>query len=350
VAISKAKGPQERTLNRLEREGVTILRVEDGFLYASHNYKILLSANGGDQWEIDGIISVRRWRKMVETFPFLNRTTRGGVFNVLPLPDGARLGVVSGWLVRAESHSTWYRPVLRLARGSRPLNLCMAPNGVIYFGEYFLNLRRSQPVNVVASRDGGKRWEVVYTFPQGSICHIHRIFHDPYDNALLVCTGDRDQEVGIYKTNDDFKTLESLAQGNQDCRTTALIPFRDYFLYGTDNPNGANFIMALDRRTRKVEKLQEVPGPVLYGCQVGGKAAFSTMQENKKHQVTVWVGSGRDFRQVAWFQTNNSTRLWRELVGYSTVVLPEGRQEGPFLYCTPLGDLTHSNTLMRIPL
>jgi hypothetical protein len=78
--------------------------------------------------------------------------------------------------------------------------------------------------------------------------------------------------------------------------------------------------------------------------------AFSTMQENKNHQVTVWVGSGRSFRQVARFQTKNSTRLWREMAGYSAVVLPEGHQEGPFLFCTPFGDLTHANTLMRIKL
>ena len=163
--------------------------------------------------------------------------------------------------------------------------------------------------------------------------------YDPFEDAILVCTGDRDREVAILKTRNGFQTLEPIVQGDQQYRTTSLIPTKESILYGTDNPDGDNYVMALNRQNGSVERVQELPGPVLYGCRVGEFAVFGTMVEKKDHEVTVWAGNERAFRLVAHFNTRKGTWLWREAAGYSTVMFcPEGtRPLASSFSWTPIG-------------
>ena len=332
------------------QRGMDVHRTEGEALYASRGYRILSSPDAGKTWLDDGWISVPWWRRVLDSYPLTRRMSRGGVAGVWPQTDGSRLCVVPKMIMRAEPDSSTYRCVLRVDKGSRPLNLCQGKNGEIYWGEYFLNLRRSQPVRIFASKDKGRNWEAIYTFPKGKICHVHRIVYDPIGDAILVCTGDRDHEVAILKTTDGFQTLETIVQGDQCYRTTSLIPMRDSILYGTDNPNGDNYVMAINRQNGSVERIQELPGPVLYGCRVGDVAVFGTMVEKKDHEVTVWAGNERAFRLVAHFNTRKATWLWREAAGYSTVILPEGTGRWPHLFLTPVGTQEFADSLLRINL
>jgi hypothetical protein len=174
--------------------------------------------------------------------------------------------------------------------------------------------------------------------------------YDPTGDAILVCTGDRDHEVAILKTTDGFQTLEPIVQGDQQYRTTSLIPMTESILYGTDNPNGDNYVMAVNRHNGSVETVRKLPGPVLYGCRVGDVAVFGTMVEKKNHEVTVWAGNERAFRLVAHFNTRKGTWLWREAAGYSTVMLPDGTGHWPRLFLTPIGTQEFPNSLLRINL
>jgi hypothetical protein len=332
------------------QRGMEVHRVEGEALYASRGYRILRSQDVGKTWLEDGWVPVPWWRKVLASYPLTRRMSRGGVAGVWPQTDGSRLCVVPKMIMRSEPGSSTYRCVFRVDKGSRPLNLCQGKDGQVYWGEYFLNLRRSQPVRIFGSKDKGKNWEVVYTFPIGTICHVHRIVYDPFEDAILVCTGDRDHEVAILKTKDAFRTLEPIVQGGQQYRTTSLIPTKESILYGTDNPNGDNYVMAINRENGRAERVQDLPGPVLYGCQVGEVAVFGTMVEKKDHEVTVWAGNERAFRLVAHFNTRKATWLWREVVGYSTVVLPEGTGRWPHLFLTPVGTQKFANSLLRINL
>jgi hypothetical protein len=330
--------------------GATIHRVDGQVIYASKGDRIFRSEDGGTIWKEDGVIGMHAWQRKMAGIPLLKRMSRGGVFSVLPFGDGTRLCIGRKTILRAEAESTSYRESQRIPKGSRPLNLCLLPNGNIYWGEYFLNLKRSEPIRIFGSKDGGRNWEVTYTFSKGSICHIHRIVYDSYDDAILVCTGDRDHEVAILKTTDGFHTLTSLVQGDQRYRTTSLIPLPEYILYGTDNPGGENYIMALDRRTGSVEKLQKVPGPVLYGSRVGEHTIFATMVEKQHHEASLWCGNGNGFSMVAFFKAKKWNRPLRELMGYPTAILPEGNSDWPYLYFTPVGTESDDGSLMRMDL
>ena len=332
------------------RKGITVHKAEGDTIHASQGYKMLRSMNGGKSWSEDGYIPVSWWRRAAESVPLLSRISRGGISYILSQKDGSRLCIVPKMILRAEAGSSDYRCVFRFSNGSRPLNLCQGTDGRVYWGEYFLNLRRSEPVRIFGSKDGGRNWEVVHTFAKGTICHVHRIVHDPYDDALWVCTGDRDQEVAILKTTNGFSTLKPILQGDQQYRTTSLIPLRNTVLYGTDNPNGENYVMALDRRTGSVDKVQKLPGPVLYGCRVGTYSVFATMVEKQHHEVSLWAGDENGFFLVTHLKARKWNRAVRELIGYPTAILPEGTSSWPNLYFTPVGTELHDGSLVCIDL
>jgi hypothetical protein len=331
-------------------KGTTIHRVEGEAIYVSRGYEVLRSRDSGLSWEVDGSVHPPWWRKSLDPIPLFRKMSRGGVAYVLPQKDGTRLCVLPKMIARAEAGSSEYRCVYRISKGSRPLNLCQDESGGIYWGEYFLNLRRTEPVRIFGSKDGGKIWDVVWTFSRGTICHVHQIVHDPYDHSILVCTGDRDHEVAILKTTDGFHTLTPLVQGDQRYRTTSLIPLPEYILYGTDNPGGENYIMALDRRSGSVEELQRVPGPVLYGSRVGVHTVFATMVEKQHHEASLWCGNGNGFSMVALFKAKKWNRPLRELMGYPTAILAEGNSDWPYLYFTPVGTESNDGSLMRMDL
>ena len=332
------------------QEGMTIHRADGDTLVASRGYRIMKSFNSGRYWELDGMVKVPGWRKVLEAFPLGRQISRGGVLGVWPLNDGSRLALAARRIMRAEVGSPEYGQVFALPRGSRPLNLCRVPTGKIYFGEYFLNLRRAHAVRVYGSSDQGRTWEPIHTFPRGAIAHIHRIVYDPFRNTILVCTGDRDPEAAIWETKDDFSTLCPIGRGSPYYRTTSLFPFPQGLLYATDNPEGENFVMVLERQSGRAKPIQELPGPVLHGCRVGEEVVFATMVEKKFHEVTLWAGNLQAFRPVAFFKTLKINQLWRELMGYSTVMLPEGWGNAPQLFCTPVGTSEWAGHLIKVNL
>lgn len=306
-------------------------------IFVDNGYEVYSSNGGGGNWVYDGFVPVTSWRRLICFSSLLQRTTRGGISLLLPLPDGTRLAVTAGRIWRADPGSRTYAPVFELSKGSMPLSLCTDADGAVLWGEYHLNLLRSDPIRIYRSEDSGRTWETAFTFSAGSVCHIHKIVHDPYENVLWICTGDRDREVAIFRKDKSFTTMSPLVQGNQEYRTVALIPLPDCLLYGTDNPRGDNFIIGLDRKTGKVRRVQAIPGPVVYGCRVGNMAAFSTMVERQVHEATLWVGNEKKMEKVAHFNAFKGARVMRELAGYPTAVLPDGESEWPNLYFTPRG-------------
>ena len=74
------------------------------------------------------------------------------------------------------------------------------------------------------------------------------------------------------------------------------------------------------------------------------------MVEKKAHEITLWAGDENAFHMVGHLPTRKMNQLWRESVGYDTVILPEGHCLWPYLYCTPLGTAESSGKLLRVAL
>lgn len=180
--------------------------------------------------------------------------------------------------------------------GIRPL-LFTTVNGIesiddgVYFGGYLGNMSK-KPVNVY-HRTGVDQWEVVYTFPQGSINHVHNIVADPYRQCLWVFTGDFDEASAIWKVTDGFKKVERVACNDQKYRGCVVYALPEGLLYATDAPFADDYIYLMNPDTFEVKEIFPIDGSCIYGCQWKDKYVFSSTVE----------GDGRNMSRMEWLFT-----------------------------------------------
>ena len=213
--------------------------------------------------------------------PLTRRLLRAEITGMYCLPNNNKLAIAKKKLFLQEFGSKRFTKVLGMPRGSKPLNICIAPSGNIYFGEYFQNIEK-QAVNIYRSSDNGLSWHVAYTFAEGEINHVHGVFFDKYTNRIWVATGDRESECIIGYTEDEFKTFKEVYRGGQEYRTCQLFFYKDFIVFGTDTQYQQNVIKKFDRRTLEITNLQEVQGSVIKGGQVGDVSYLSTTVEPSK--------------------------------------------------------------------
>lgn len=214
-------------------------------------------------------------------FILTRRFLRAEITGLYKLANGNRLAIAKKGIFLLKQGSNLFEKVFVTPRGSKPLNLCLAPSGNIFFGEYFQN-KEKQAVNIYCSEDNGQSWHIAYTFPKGSINHIHGLFFDNYTNRIWVATGDRDNECIIGYTEDEFNSFTEVFRGGQEYRTCQLFFYKDFIVFGTDTQYQQNVIKKFDRETLEVTELQDVQGSVIKGGQVGDVAFISTTVEPSK--------------------------------------------------------------------
>lgn len=158
-------------------------------------------------------------------------------------------------------------------------------NDGIYFGGYLSNMRRS-PVSVYR-RIGIDNWEKVYTFPEGSINHIHSIIADPYRDCLWIFTGDFGDASAIWRVRDNFNIVERVYSNSQKYRGCIAFAIPEGLLYATDAPFINNHICLL-RPNNRIDELQEINGSCIYGCQWKDNYVFSTTVEGDGRNTSRW--------------------------------------------------------------
>ena len=214
-------------------------------------------------------------------FSLLRRFLRAEITGLYNLSNGERLAIAKKGLFIQRHGSNRFKKVFSIPRGSKPLNICIAPSGNLFFGEYFQNMDK-QTVYIYYSEDNAQSWHIAYTFEAGNINHIHGLFLDPYTNRIWVATGDRENECIIGFTEDEFKTFVEVFRGGQEYRTCQLFFYKDFIVLGTDTQYEQNVIKKFDRKTLEITVLQEVQGSVIKGGQVGDVAFISTTVEPSK--------------------------------------------------------------------
>ncbi|MEO6051106.1 MAG: hypothetical protein ABIP78_07220 [Pyrinomonadaceae bacterium] len=73
----------------------------------------------------------------------------------------------------------------------------------------FANNERG-PTRIYKYASGGDSFEIAYTFPGGSIRHIHGVYFDKYSDSIFCLTGDADSECQMLKSSDGLRPLRSL--------------------------------------------------------------------------------------------------------------------------------------------
>jgi len=147
----------------------------------------------------------------------------------------------------------------------------------IYFGGYLGN-RAKNPVHIY-KRTGEDKWEVVYTFSQGTINHVHAIVSDPYRQCLWIFTGDFEEAAAIWKVTDNFKTVERVACTDQKYRGCVVYALPEGLLYATDAPFADDFIYFLNPESMETKMIAPIDGSCIYGTKWKDKYVFATTVE-----------------------------------------------------------------------
>lgn len=243
------------------------------------------------QSEKYGIIKDEKYF-LLSKYKLSHRLFRAEITGLYKLLDGSLLAVAKKGLFRRTSNFYIFQKVFSVLHGSKPLNLCILPNGHIFFGEYFQNMGK-EAVNIYISVDNGETWQVVYTFPEGNINHVHGLFYDKYTQYVWVLTGDRENECIIGYTDDEFHTFHEVLRGGQEYRSCQLFFYKDFIVYATDSQYMENEIRKINRNTLEITTLAKIQGSAIKGGQTGDVAYLSTTIEpsevNKDRYSHIWV-------------------------------------------------------------
>jgi hypothetical protein len=231
-----------------------------------------------------GSLPLSRKQKFLSQFRFTERLFRLEPRVAVSIDDTKFLVSHCGAVYSVDSQSGVIHKEHNFRQGmNNPLSFCTINNikgfdDCILYGEYWGNIQR-EAVSIYARRNGN--WEKAFTFPKSEIQHIHQIVPDPYRNCVLILTGDKDSESGIWVARNNFKEVKPLLIGSQRYRSCVAFPVEEGIIYATDSPLEQNFIAIakIDKNVWKEKILFDIPGPCIYGADFDGKYLFATSVE-----------------------------------------------------------------------
>lgn len=335
--------------------GIRLLAWDNDVLYACRGYKLIRwrapssqARRASDrQWNVVARFQPAWWRTLTSRTPLSSRLVRDGFHALAVLRDtnerrGDRsanhslIAAVPGAIVTRTPRSEEFRVTHQIQRGTRPLHITAVPGGTVYWGEYFDNHERAE-VHVFASTDRGETWQVAYTFPAGSIRHVHNIVYDRWGDCLWILTGDEESECQVLRASCDLRSVEVVLSGNQQARAVAAIPMPDALYLSTDTPFEQNHILRLSR-AGKVDEVSGLSSSSIFGCRVGEAIFFSTMVEpsavNPSREVQL-VGSAdhNNWQLLASWQKD----MWpMRFFQYGNALLPDGENATNYLAATTI--------------
>ena len=315
-----------------------VLAWDQDVLYASRGYTLLKARCIGERfvWEPVATYKPEWWRRITNRSPLGYRLVRDGFHALAAHPRGNLIAAVPGAIATLRKGESEFRVTHRLLRGTRPLHLCMTPEGRAYWGEYFDNAQRDE-VHIYASDDGGLAWDVAYTFPKQAIRHVHNIVYDRWAKCLWIFTGDYRSECRILKAPLDLSSLDEVVAGNQQARAVAVTVDESGLFFASDTPLEQNHVYHLDRSGR-LHQCTEISSSSIYGCRTRRGLFFSTMIEpsaaNPARDVSLY-GSAHGTRWDALAQWRKD-RWPMKYFQYGNAFLPDGENSTDFLAVTTI--------------
>src|SRR5277367_3267163 len=307
-------------------------------LYASRGYALLRatmnSHSSSVKWDPIGHYRPASWRTITSSSRLASRLFRDGFHALVALPSGHLVAAVPHAIVTLTPGETEFRISHKVQRGTRPLHLAATPSDQIFWGEYFDNPGRDE-VHIFGSTDRGAHWDVAYTFPKGTVRHVHNIVYDAWENCFWVLTGDQGSECRILRASCDFRTVDIVLSGSQQARSAALVPTRDALYFSSDTPLETNHVYRLDRRGNLAEATT-LDSSSIYACSVGNAIFFSTMVEpsaiNCDRKVHLYGSAdGIEWQSVL---ERRKDRWPMRLFQYGNAFLPDGKNTTNLLAVT----------------
>ena len=306
-------------------KNIRVLYKDGSNLYGSKRNCIYISSDFGDTWTYSCKIHMSWGHRFLARFRILERLLRLEIYKLQVTKNYivilAKGGVYSGRKNEPVIFKTW-----NADRGSRPISLCVTPDEQILIGEYHSNPERD-PVNIYRSHDASK-WEVGFTFPAGSIRHIHGIYFDKFRTELWILTGDYEHEAAIYRAPLELSSVQCIRSGSQLYRAYSCIIDENGIYYATDTEVSQNFICYLSANGEIHKKLAPIEASAFHSCKIGDDFFFSTVCEpsicNDMKNLHIWrLNNGELCQSFHSFQKD----CYPMVAQYGNVFFPEG--DGP---------------------
>ncbi len=206
----------------------------------------------------------------------------------------------------------------------RPLNvLYHKDKNLLIWGDY-INTKNRKPISIYKSEDIGSSWTKIYTFPMGSIEHIHNIQFDNYRKCYWILTGDKDEESGIWRTK-EFNKIEPFLIGKQMFRTVEIIIEEEGIIVPSDTEKEENYIRYYSFKKEEMINLKKVNGSCMYAKKIKDRYFVSTMYEpNKKEKsksAELWMSKDMfNWERILSFKKD---RLPVKYFQYPIIKIPE---------------------------
>jgi hypothetical protein len=305
-----------------ETRGRALFIDTKGSLYVARKYRILRSDDGGATWVLDCQVPASGWKPMVSELSLAARLLRFNIQAFQVLRDGARVAVARDGIYRANPGEISMTRTWTVTRGGRPITLS-ADGQRIIFGEYGYKGLDDVRVRVYVSEDGGKHFEPIFEFPKGDVHHIHNVIVDPFENHYWVLTGDYGRTPGIAALSKDGRDLEWVDRGHQMVRAVSALPRKDCLIYGSDTDIEPNFLIRLDKKTGRLDRLFPVEGSSLYSTQVGDMALISTSVESLRANSSNHSSLYASCDDTNWAQLVSYEKdVWSPMLHIGLIVLP----------------------------
>lgn len=272
-------------------------------------------------------------KKILTKSALYKRILRRGFHDLTVDEKGNSVAVVNKQILFKPWNENIFRPVFNSFRGSRPLRLTYA-DGLFCFGEYFGNPERKE-VHIYAS-ENGKDWWPAYTFPMGSIRHVHGIIEDSEKRGIWVFTGDSDKESKIWFTKDQFRTLKPVVEGSQKARAVNIIAEKDRLIIPMDSPLEQNYIQEYNLDTKELLDLAKIPGSAFHAIESDGIMLVSTVTEpsdvNKTDAATLWGSlDGKRWKCICELKKDWFPVRFQWIFRYAEIVLTPGNNNTPYI-------------------
>jgi hypothetical protein len=347
VAVAASSAPKLRKVAAWR--GIRVLAWDGDVLYGCRGYQIVRLCVRSQiaktsEWEVVARFHPVWWRNLTSRSALSYRLMRDG-FHALAMLDGqtdnqTMVGAVPGALVTRTPGSDEFQITHQLRRGTRPLHVTAVPSGRIYWGEYFDNRERAE-VHIYVSADRGRTWQIAYTFPAGSIRHVHNIVYDRWGDCLWILTGDEGAECKVLRASCDLGAVEVVLAGNQQTRAVAAIATQNGLYLSTDTPFEKNHVYRLDYpigQAGNVEQAADLASSSIYGCRVGEAMFFSTMIEPSSVNTgrEVYLAGSRDGTNWQVLARWKKDSLPMRYFQYGNAVLPDGENSTNYLAATTI--------------
>jgi len=267
--------------------------------------------------------------RLIAAFRFSRQLSRVGIHHLLPLKNGGYLVTLKRKTLTLDNAGNIINTFTGY-RGNKPghRGVCITPDGTVFFGEYTVNINNDNPTSLYRSTDNGMSFQNILTFAKDEVRHIHFIQWDKYENFIWMGTGDKDYECKLMRSTDNGDTWEMVGGGSQLWRAVGVSFTEGALYWGTDagSVSDPNYIIKMDRKTRQIEKIQEVQGPchgnaVLADGTVYVSTGVEGGENEKDSYAHIWRSDKTDsFNEIMKLKKD----IFPHIVQYGVVRFPLG--------------------------